>query len=804
MLAPAAASLSAVNGSLIGTASLLAQSSAGASSVRFRCGCMGCSRTAVAPVVHPASFASMGTAFAPGNSGNISLSPIATLTQRNIVGGTARWGNGTGVTTVTYGFMTGMGGGYFWNNFGMNNFRRFNAAQIDGARRALALYADVANLRFVDRGWNDGDIFFGTANFNNTGVAGRAFFPGQDTGFVNLSGDVWLNHQIASNLNQTAGSAGFLTMIHEVGHALGLKHPGNYNAGGGGGTGPFLPSSMDNNQYTVMAYARHPQAGSAEPSTLLLYDIAAIQHLYGANMNTRRGNDTYSFSPTRNVIMAIWDAAGVDTLSAANQTLAATLNLNAGSFSSIGPRFHNNPSVPAMNNVAIAYGAVIENAIGGAGDDLIYGNGVGNRLQGGAGNDRIFGADGNDWIDGGTGNDILDGGSDNDTLMGGDGNDQLSGGAGRDTLSGNLGSDRINGGDGNDMLFGGTFTLAAGGDPDMGNDWLDGGAGADFMSGGAGNDTYTVDNAGDNVVEGVNRGIDLVQSSIRYTLTAEVENLTLTGFGAIDGIGNILNNTIVGNSAANRLMGNAGNDNLQGNGGNDVLFGGLGNDWMMGGDGSDTYYVDSIFDRVSETSGLNDKVFTSVSYSLSVGVEDLTLTNSAANGTGNELNNIIEGNGVNNILQGNGGSDSLFGFAGNDSLLGGEGADSLDGGTGNDTLNGGNGNDVLLGFGGVGTEIDTLVGGAGSDTFVLGNWARGTHYLGSGYAIITDFTVSLSQQDKIQVYGDRSSYRLTTGRLVGGAALDTLIYQGRDLIAVVQDTTNVVASRDFLAIPVLG
>lgn len=804
MLVPAAGSLSAVNRSLIGIANSLGQPSSGASSVRFRCGCTQCSQTSTAPVVHPASFASMGTAFAPGNSGPISFDPIATLTQRNIVGGTARWGNGTGVTTVTYGFMTGMGGGYFWNNFGMNNFRRFSAAQMDGARRALALYADVANLRFVDRGWNDGDIFFGTANFNDTRVAGRAFFPGQDTGFVNLSGDVWLNHQLASNLDQTAGSAGFLTMIHEVGHALGLKHPGNYNAGGGGGTGPFLPTHLDNNQFTVMAYAGHPDGGSAAPSTLLLYDIAAIQHLYGANMNTRRGNDIYSFSPTRNVLMAIWDAAGVDTLSAANQTLAATLNLNAGSFSSIGPRFHNNPSVPAVSNVAIAYGAVIENAIGGAGDDLINGNGIGNRLEGGRGNDRIFGADGNDWIDGGTGNDLLDGGNDNDTVLGGDGNDQLSGGAGRDTLSGNLGSDRINGGDGNDLLFGGTFTFAAGGDPDTGNDWLDGGTGADLLSGGAGNDTYIVDNVGDNVVEGLNRGIDLVQSSISYTLTAEVEHLTLTGFGAIDGTGNILNNTIVGNSAANRLTGNAGDDVLQGNGGNDVLFGGLGWDRMMGGDGSDTYYVDSILDLVSETSGANDKVFASVSYSLAAGVEDLTLTNNATNGTGNEINNIIEGNGLNNILQGNGGSDSLFGFAGNDSLLGGEGADSLDGGTGNDTLNGGNGDDVLLGFGGVGTEIDTLVGGAGSDTFVLGNWARGTHYLGSGYATITDFTVSLSQQDKIQVYGDLSDYRLTTGSLVGGAALDTLIYQGRDLIGVVQDTTNVVASRDFRAIPVLG
>ena len=227
---------------------------------------------------------------------------------------------------------------------------------------------------------------------------------------------------------------------------------------------------------------------------------------------------------------------------------------------------------------------------------------------------------------------------------------------------------------------------------------IDGGAGADVMTGGLGNDTYVVDDAGDVVTEaaGKGSGVDLVRASVDYTLTANVENLTLEG-GALVGTGNALGNTLTGNGLDNELYGLSGNDVLVGGDGNDLLDGGEGIDSMSGGAGDDTYVVDNVRDVVSE--GLNagtDTVRSSISYALGANVENLVLTGTAhLNGTGNALANMITGNSGNNVLSGGLGDDRLEGGGGNDVLLGGAGSDWLSGGDGLNTLTGGAGEDVF-------------------------------------------------------------------------------------------------------------
>ena len=318
----------------------------------------------------------------------------------------------------------------------------------------------------------------------------------------------------------------------------------------------------------------------------------------------------------------------------------------------------------------------------------------------------------------------------------------LNGTSGADTLSGGTGNDTLNGQAGNDTLNGGA-----------GNDTLNGGTGSDTMLGGAGNDTYVVDSASDVVTESANEGTDLVQSSVTYTLGANVENMTLTGTTAINGTGNALDNVLIGNSANNTLTGGDGNDTIDG---------GTGNDTMVGGLGDDTYSVNVSTDVVTEAASAgNDTVLSLVTLTLANNVENLILTGtSAINGTGNTLNNLVRGNTAVNTLNGGTGNDILEGGDGNDTLTDTSGTALLNGGAGTDTITGGSSAEIFLG--GLGNDTYTTAGGNdivlfnkgdGQDTFATGGTGSDTLSLGGSGLSYADLSFSKSSNDLVLKVG---------------------------------------------------
>ncbi len=243
-------------------------------------------------------------------------------------------------------------------------------------------------------------------------------------------------------------------------------------------------------------------------------------------------------------------------------------------------------------------GAAAIDGTGNGLDNVIFGNSAANLIDGGAGADRMIGGDGDDTY-------VVD--NIGDTI-------EESSGGGTDTvlssiayhLGGNVENLTLTGAASINATGNGLNNVITG---NSGDNVLDGRVGADTMSGGLGNDTYIVDNAGDVVIEDIGAGTDTVQSSISYTLGVNVENLTLTGAGAIDGTGNDLANVLTGNAGNNVLDGGDGNDTLKGAAGNDTLIGGLGNDTLKGGAGNDILIGGSGLDTLDGGAGADTFVF---------------------------------------------------------------------------------------------------------------------------------------------------------------------------------------------------
>ena len=434
-------------------------------------------------------------------------------------------------------------------------FRMISPDQQSLVRLSLKLWDDLIPQNLVET----------TAYSSNIEFAYSSTMSGYAHAYLPSDGSVWFSlveRQDANNsiTSPTIGRYGFKTVLHEIGHALGLNHMGDYVS-----SVRDRPSSFqDSTVFSIMSYygpggsRQSPDVAQANwtgadgvdysSQTPMLNDVMAIQSIYGVSKTTRTGDTVYGFGSNiadssvavfdftvnRHPILTIFDSGGIDTLDLSGWRTSSVIRLKSGAYSSCNGM---------TDNIAIAYTCVIENATAGSGDDQITGNSADNVLKGNAGDD------------------LIDGGTGDDTLFGGAGNDHLSGGGGTDVA-----------------VFAGAFSSYVASYSQVDYAWR-------LVSAAEGNDVVV--------------GVEFFQFS--DGLRDASLNLVRDMQAPLPVTGQKLN----GNAAANILLGQGGPDTLTGMAGNDVLAGMGGDDRLDGGAGLDTaaYGLTRASYTVSRTAG---------------------------------------------------------------------------------------------------------------------------------------------------------------------------------------------------------